>query len=53
MKCLIELHPSAKEELKKAFQWYGKRSPGLGERFIKVPLLTEDEINCMKGLPEI
>ena len=35
MKCLIELYPSAHEELTEAFQWYEKRSPGLGVRFVE------------------
>ena len=34
MRCAIELHPAAQHELAEAFQWYEKRLPGLGERFI-------------------
>ena len=34
MKCRIELHKAAQKELTEAFQWYEKRSPGLGARFI-------------------
>ncbi len=45
MKCRIELHSAAQEELSEAFQWYEERSPGLGVRFIEAVSLRFSELS--------
>ena len=49
MKCRIELHQSAQKELDEAFQWYQKRSLGLGVRFIAA---VSEKINELSKYPE-
>ena len=35
MKCRVDLHPLALQEMTETVQWYEDRSPGLGTRFIE------------------
>jgi plasmid stabilization system protein ParE len=49
MKCRIELHKAAQKELQDTFQWYEKRSTGLGVRFIKA---VNERLNELSNYPE-
>jgi plasmid stabilization system protein ParE len=49
MKFKIELHPLAEKELTDTFEWYEKRSAGLGVRFINA---VNKRFNQLKEYPE-
>ncbi len=49
MKCGIELHYAAQQELTEAFQWYEERSPGLGVRFIET---VSEKLSELSNNPE-
>ncbi len=46
---MIELHPLAEKELTDSFEWYEKRSAGLGVRFINA---VNKRFNQLKEHPE-